>query len=599
MNRSLLKNINRSLPSSLFLILCLQVTGQIRHSDFIGSGHDRGITVTAGSSNNSSPESTIDGFLISNTEQLKDASRFLAQTTFGADLATIQMAAAMGYEDWLDEQFNLPYSPMADEMSYQAGRPLLTKEIFHKWFRSTWISINMTAPDLLRQRLAFAWSQIMVINDNSDFYEDVSQMVGYYYDQLAVNSFDNFQQLLTDVTLSVAMGNFLSHYNNHKEIPEKNIHPDENYAREIMQLFSIGLWELNQDGTLKLDNEGQPIPTYTNADIKEFAQVFTGLGDGNDWGIFGVKASEADSQTYIVAHPMRVYEEYHDPSEKNLLNGVVLPAGQPGMDDIAQTITHLVNHNNTAPFICKSLIKLLTTSNPSPKYVGDVAAAFDPEEPGNFKKVIKTIFLHPEAREMATGQYTFGKLREPVVRLMNLLRAFPISPNLRGDYLMDMFSFGSMTGQSPVESPSVFNFFLPYYTPPGPIEDNNLIAPEFHIMNSTNAIGGINDINVRIFDERYFNDYYLEGGFPKHEWDIFNQYVDENSFKIDFETELSLVDTPSALVDRLDLVIANGLLDQDTKKIIEDAIAQIDDPMESIKMALYLTLISPDYAILK
>ncbi|MDA0196665.1 MAG: DUF1800 family protein [Bacteroidetes bacterium] len=589
--------MNRFVITSLVITLHFQVFGQFRHQDFIGSGHVKGIAVTASSLRETPPQRTIDGFPINSIEQLKDASRFLAQATFGADMATIQMVAAMGYEAWLEEQLSLPYSPIVDEMSEQIGRPL-TRKIFHKYFRSSWITANMTSPDLLRQRLAFVWSQIMVINDNSDFYEDISQMMGYYYDQLAVNSLGNFRDLLTDVTLSPAMGNFLSHYNNHKEVPEKNIHPDENYAREIMQLFTIGLWELNRDGTLKVDDQGQPITSYTNANIKEFAQVFTGMGNGNSWGTFGVKADElADSITYIVSQPMRVYEEYHDQSEKHLLKGTILPGGQPGMDDVKQTITHLINHDNTAPFISKSLIKLLTTSNPSPKYVDDVASVFNPEEPENFKKVVKAILLHPEAREEATDDYTFGKLREPLVRLMNLLRAFPMTSNSRGDYPLDMFCFGSITGQSPMEAPSVFNFFLPEYQPPGLIEDKNLIAPEFHILNSTNSIGSINDFNFRIFDDRYMRDYCVEGVY-KYEWDIPSQQADNKAFVIDFEDELSLTDDPSALVDRLDLLIANGLLEAGTKNIIEEAMAGIEDPRERIEMALYLTMISPDYAIL-
>ncbi|MDA0196662.1 MAG: DUF1800 family protein [Bacteroidetes bacterium] len=589
----------------LFLLIAifsqsLTIKADTKHTDFIGAGHDNRVTVMASSSSGTLSQSTIDGFQIKNMEQLKDASRFLAQATFGADYATIEMTAAMGYDSWLEEQFNLPYTTIVDEMIEQSSEPE-PYGMYNPWFRAAWITSNLTSPDLLRRRLAFVWSQIMVINDNADFFEDNSDFIAHYYDRLALLSFANFKELLTHVTLSPAMGLFLSHYNNPKEDPAKNIHPDENYAREIMQLFSIGLWELNKDGTRKLDERGEYISTYNNGNIKEFAQVFTGLSNGLEWGEFGVPPDEfygSDSCIFLMTTPMKMYNEYHDQSEKFLLNDVVLPAGQDGMEDVKLALDHLVNHNNTAPFICKSLIKLLTSSNPSQQYVNDVVSVFDPKEPENFQKVIKAILLHPEARNPVTPDYTGGKLREPVVRLMNLLRAFPLTPNGRGDYPMDFFCFGSITGQSPMESPSVFNFFLPEYQQPGLIEDKNLIAPEFHILNSTNAVGMLNDLDFRVFEDRYMRDYCVDG-VTKYEWDIVEQRTDEGSFIIDFDDELRLADNPEALVNRLDILLANGLLESETKKIVENAIGTINELRERVKMAIYLIMISPDYVILK
>ena len=422
----------------IFILCCLlseQLTAQIQHLDFLGAGHSNHITVTTSSSTSATGQKTVDGFPIDNPDQLKDASRFLAQATFGADMPTIRMTAAMGYEAWLDEQFNLPQASMLHEMYahgvlYGEAENIPEDFIYHNAFRTAWLTNNLTSPDLLRQRMAFIWSQIMVINDKSDFYEDLGQLLGNYYDVLASNAFGNYQHLLTDVTLSPAMGNFLSHYNNPKADPSQNIHPDENYAREIMQLLSIGLWELNQNGTRKYDPSGQFIPTYSNADIKEFAQVFTGLSDGTSTGQFGLSIDELEDNVFeIMLTPMKMYDDFHDTSEKHLLNGVVLPANQSGMTDINQTISHLANHDNTAPFIAKSLIRFLTTSNPSGSYVTDVAAVFNPAATNNFQEVIRTILLHPEARDCTISPaYTFGKLREPMVRQLNFLKAFHLAP---------------------------------------------------------------------------------------------------------------------------------------------------------------------------
>ena len=466
-----------------------------RHYDFLGAGHNKEIIVTTSSSSSeTNGNQTVDGFDIQDDAQLKDASRFLAQCTFGADMATIQTAAAMGYEAWLEEQFALPMISTTDEM-FRHGSVYGDGEIdaIALFFRSAWMTNNLVSPDILRQRMAFILSQIMVINTNSDLFEDFGGLSSNYYDMLSRNAFGNYQNLLMDVSLSPSMGLFLSHYNNPKANPANNIHPDENYAREIMQLFSIGLWELNQNGTRKYDENGAYIPTYTNADIKEFAQVFTGLGNGSDEGFFGGIDDEGGIDiNYTATFPMKMYENHHDTSSKNLLNGVVLPAGQSGMEDVSQTINHLASHNNTAPFISKALIQFLTTSNPSPAYVERVANAFNPFAANNFQQVISAILLDPEARSCSA--YT-TKLREPLVRYMNFLRAFHLSANENADYEYNFACTKDRFGQSPLEAPSVFNFFRPDYKPNSSIEWNYLVGPEFQIMNAPNAIGYVNEMN--------------------------------------------------------------------------------------------------------
>ena len=604
----------------------LPLQAQYQHLDFLGAGHDNEVKVSTSSSNG---QKTVDGFPIQNTQQLKEASRFLAQATFGADYATIEMTAAMGYEAWLDEQFQLPRISHTEEMVRQAM--LYTEEeeeeedfeispygpISSYWLRPVWATNVLSSPDLLRQRMAFNLSQIFVVNDNSDLIADFGQSISIYYDSLSANAFTNYRKLLQDVTYSPMMGNFLSHYNNPKEDTINNIRPDENYAREIMQLFSIGLWQLEADGRRKRNSEGQFIPTYNNADIKEFAQVFTGLGDGSPNGRFYTIDNPPDedegefNEFTLLTTPMRMYNDFHDTSSKRLLNGVILPAGQSGDQDIAQTLDHLSFHPNTAPFISKALIQFFTTSNPSPNYVRDVAAVFNPATDDNFQDVLKAILLHPEARNcQTTSNYTFGKLREPIVRNFNFWKAFHFASNEYGDYPYDMYCFNTQTGQTPLSSPSVFNFFLPDYQPQGPIGQNYLVAPEFQILNSTNAIGMLNIVNDRVIRSQYIWDECPSDELPEdiedieEEEELFEESEEhfdtlDGPFTLDFSEELALTNQAQKLVERLDILLANGGLSDSTKDIIINAINQLETAEGKLRMAIYLILISPDYAILK
>ncbi|MEM7102732.1 MAG: DUF1800 family protein [Bacteroidota bacterium] len=593
------------------LISFLCANAQFEHLDFLGAGHDNDVMVsTSSDAANISGQTTVDGFAIENDAQLKDASRFLAQASFGADYATIRMTAAMGYSTWLDEQFALPQLSIRAEMMRMAYNdpgdpddPMEDFGITTDYLDWAWINNNLTSPDVLRQRMAFALSQIMVLNRNSDFFEDFGLLGGSYYDMLINSSFGNYQNLLTDVTLNVNMGLFLSHYNNPKADPSLNIHPDENYAREIMQLFSIGLWQLNPDGTRQYNSEGEFIPTYNNDDIKEFAQVFTGLSSPLVNG-FLEPDSEGLAPSIIAEMPMKMYDNYHDTSEKVLLNSVILPAGQSGMEDINQTIAHLSQHQNTAPFICKQLIQRFTTSNPSPFYVQDVAAVFDPASPDNFQEVLRAILLHPDARNCnPSGAFSFGKLREPMVRVMNIFKTFQLASNIEGGFFKDVYCLIDNTGQLPLSAPSVFNFYRPDYSPQGAIGQNYLVGPEYQILNSTNAIGIINDVQNRVIFGPYLeadctfydedinlDDLQYDYGNGDPEWLVDGQ---------DYSELAPFLNDPTGMINFLDIVVANGLLAADTKSIINNAVSQLGTPQERLRMALYLIYISPDYAILK
>jgi uncharacterized protein (DUF1800 family) len=279
------------------------------------------------------------------------------------------------------------------------------------------------------------------------------------------HSVGNFKNLLLDITLHPSMGIYLSHFNNSKTIPERNIHPDENYAREVLQLFTIGLHQLNIDGTLKLDSFKNPMPTYTQKDIKELAKVFTGLSAGRAGQFskpdrpvnFGFDRYNTDFST-----PMAMFEEWHEFGEKSFLN-LYIPSGQKGMKDIEMAIDHIFKHPNVGPFIGKQLIQKLVTSNPSPSYIKKVAETFNNNGQGvrgDMAAVFKAILLHPEARSCeAVLSPTQGKLQEPLVRLFERIRNYKVIPDANNKIFTDGGSAFWNYDQNIMSAPSVFNFY--------------------------------------------------------------------------------------------------------------------------------------------
>ncbi|MEM9823561.1 MAG: DUF1800 family protein, partial [Bacteroidota bacterium] len=497
---------------------------------------------------------------------------------------------------WLDEQFALPRLnafDVAEQMSASLnGEEDLLGMIE---FRSAWWNLIMKNPDLLRQRINYILSQIFVVSAfGSDLFEDHSSLSSVYYDVLGSNAFGNYRNLLSGVSRNVSMGIYLSHMNNPKSDPANNIHPDENYAREVMQLFSIGLYELNNDGTRKTDGNGQLIPTYDNNDIREFAKIFTGFSNGLPNGQFGVPVGEGEALDDIVVVPMKMYDAWHEPGVKNLLNGQVVAAGQSGMQDFEAAMDNLYHHPNVGPFIGKALIQFLVSANPSPAYVDRVANTFNDNgegQRGDLKAVIKAILLDPEARTCdALNQATSGKLREPILRYTGFLKAFNTQSNI--DWLLHpMDDWGEEVGQIPVYATSVFNFYQPEFQPNGPVATQNLVAPVFQIHNSSSSIGFINEVNRWTFMDIPFG--YLD-------W-LSNNFPNLGNISIlpNFTDEMALVADAPALIDRLDLLLACGQLSESSKAIIVDAVNQATTPEDKLDLALYLIMVAPDYAILK
>ena len=503
----------------------------------------------------------------------------------GLPWSEIEALAERGESTWLEEQFSRPLGShdavVADLLQRQQNGEFaaLEQEIGEVEFvfrRLAWWQQAINAPDPLRQRVALALSEILVVSDQVDDLAVYPYALSNYYDTLLQHAFGNFRDLLLAVTLHPSMGVYLSHVNNAKADPQRNTFPDENYAREVMQLFSIGLFELNPDGTEKTDARNNPIPTYDNDDIREFAKVFTGLSfDGPD-AYFG-----SGGPGY--RQPMRMFENYHDNTAKRLLNGVTLPAGQAGMDDINAAIDNLFNHPNVGPFIGRQLIQRLVTSNPSPQYIGRVTAAFNGDDGGargDMKAVLRAILQDPEALAEPGTDPQFGKLREPLLRAIALLRQFNVS-SPDGFYANTGYTVEYLLNQHPLSSPSVFNFFLPAHSPVGEIADAGLVAPEFQITNSTTVVAVSNLADLVLLGE-VVND------------------LDEAPFRaasLDLGEYIDLADDAEQLVDRLDLVMTYGTLQAGTRSVIVDILREIEDPDFRVKAAIYLVFVSADYAV--
>jgi len=447
-----------------------------------------------------------------------DAHRFLVQATFGPRENDIRRLlglgySANGYKRWIDEQIDKPMSLSlaATIAAVPNPRPAnFNPDFAHKERREVWAQSVLYGEDQLRQRVAFALSQIMVVSGSGALFT-LPWATADYYDMLVKNALGNYRKLLEDVTLHPAMGIYLSALGNQKAVEGTNLRPDENYAREMMQLFSIGLVQLNSDGSRKLDVRGQSIPTYDQATISGFARIFTGWKwqcSVKFWpnGNCGWNNSSRDywpedaprPEDFNQRRPMKIYEEQHEQGVKQLLKypGVVLPnglvpAGQGGTKDLKDALDNVFYHPNVGPFISKQLIQKLVGSNPSPEYVGRVAGVFNDDGTGvrgNLRAVVTAILLDPEARN-PTNQETSGKLKEPILRLTQIWRAYnaaspsgsfgAINWGCDAEFCTSMSSFG----QSPLDSPSVFNFFSPFYSPPGEISRAGLVAPEMQLAN--------------------------------------------------------------------------------------------------------------------
>ena len=508
----------------------------------------------------------------------KDAARFLSQASPGATKAQITAMQAMSYSAWLDAQFAAPRSQTnVDWLSgqgYGSGAYLghvdgLDNTVWRKFISS---------PDLLRQRMVMALTEIFVVSIDgfNAYYPQFS--VGYFLDVLESNAFGNYRNLLLEVSRTTAMGTYLTFVGNQLANPTTGSQPDENYAREIMQLFTIGLYKLNNDGSQVLVN-GAPVETYTQADVSGLARVFTGWYDDTSGG-----QQTPSAYTRPMIQVSALYEE----GEKTFL-GTTIPAGpktQAGaIDSLTRAIDTLFNHPNMPPFVGRQLIQRLVTSNPSPAYVNRVANAFINNGSGvrgDLKAVIRQILLDDEARNpFISTTIAFGKLREPVMRFLNWARGWNVTSSSGSWAIGNLSSAANGLGQSPMHSPSVFNFFRPGYVPTNSdLGKYNLNGPEFQITNESTVSGYVN------FMQRAVSSQILP------------------DLKPNYGTLTAIATDSGALLDEINLVLAAGELSAGTLTTLKVAIDTISADNDAGKLnrvyaALTLVLASPEYIVQK
>ncbi len=521
-----------------------------------------------------------------------EASRFLAQSTFGATMPEINKVAMAGYAAWMEDQFAKPQSLHQSYIESLMPTLAVGEGVPQSWIFETFWRNAATADDPLRQRVVFALSEIFVISLVDGVVNDYGRGVAAYLDMLGQHAFGNYRALLEAVSRHPMMGIYLSHLRNQKEDPSRGRVPDENYAREVMQLFTIGLYELNADGTPRLVG-GAPVETYSNADVTGLAKVFTGFSwagpDTSNARFFG-NSSARDPNREVL--PMQGYPQYHSTSEKSFL-GLTIPAqSTPDPDEsLRLALDRLFNHANVGPFIGKQLIQRLVTSNPSPAYVGRVAAAFADNGRGvrgDMRAVLRAVLLDPEARDSAKlNDPQFGKLREPVVRLANWMRAFNAT-SASGRFLMNNTDNASSSlGQSPMRSPSVFNFFRPGYVPPNTqLAAAGLVGPEFQITSETSIAGYLN----------YMQSVVQNGA------GITPSGATSRDIQASYAAETALAADANALIDRVDLLLTYSTMSESTRAGIRSAVENIsmtasNAALNRVRLAIFLTLASPDYLI--
>ena len=471
------------------------------------------------------------------------AARLLEQSTFGPTPALIQHVQQVGMQAFLNEQFS------ATASTYPT--PTSTQDI--SVVKQRFFTNALSGQDQLRQRTAWAMAQIFVVSNQK--IGDPSAFTSWM-NMLQNDAFGNFATLLNDVTRSPTMGNYLDMVNNDKPDPNSGTQPNENYAREVLQLFSIGLAQLNPDGTVQLDANGIPVPTYTQDTIIGFAHVFTG------WTFPtkpGATAQFYNSEYY--GGPMIPFDTHHDTGTKLLLSGFTLPAGGTTQADLTAALQNIFTHPNVGPFISQQLIQHLVTSNPSPAYVARVTAVFNDNGSavrGDMKAVLNAILMDTEARrgdDPTQVQPSDGHLREPVLFMMNLLRA----TNATSDGA-NLNNYASSMKEEPFESPTVFNFYPPNNTIPG----TTLLGPEFRIFNSTTSISRINFVNDLVFGSV------------------------SNTTKTDISAYVALAPNPGELVDSLANVLTHGPLSGGARNAIINDISNITDNTRRTQTALYL-----------
>jgi uncharacterized protein (DUF1800 family) len=521
-----------------------------------------------------------------------EAVRFALQAQFSVSDADISSLKSGGVLAWLNARYAEPLSQtgVAWLDSKNAGAITADKHYRERAVGDYMIWNQLLAgPDQMRKRIALALSEMFVVSVTPINSVHPAYVIAGYWDVLTTNAFGNFRQLLETLTLNAGMGFFLSTRGNLRENSEGR-QPDENYARELMQLFTIGLYQLNPDGTPKLDADNKTIDTFSLDDVTNLARVFTGyawdyFSNGGNYTSVAWEKNQIPSPQFAT-NPMRFISNYHSTSEVDFL-GTQITGTTPGEDALHIALDKLFYHDNVGPFFARQMIQRLVTSNPSPAYVQRVATVFGNNgsgERGDLKAVWTAILTDQEARAMPTAADTlFGKLREPIVRFTQWARTAEVASDGGAYQIDDLSDSATLLGQSPLRSPSVFNFFAPGYVPPNTaIAEADKQAPEFQLLNETSAAGYIN----------------------------FMQRVTRSGIKDvkpAYTTLLPIAHDVPALVDWLDLRLTANQLSSATRGTIRTALQTFNitassadsDKISMLATACFLVLISPEYLVQK
>ncbi len=499
------------------------------------------------------------------------SARMLAQATMGSTKTDIQHVQSVGFDAWITEQFNTPRAIAHWDWLVSQGFNAATNINTENGFNPTMWRQLISGTDQLRQRVGMALLDIMVVGIAGIQLNWKAFAMAAYVDVLMDNAFGNFRTLLGAISGNAAMASYLTFLNNQKASASGAV-PDENYARELMQLFTIGLYELNLDGTQKLSG-GQPIETYTQADVSGLARVFTG---------FTVDSTDGTTPDRY-RRPLINIAANHELGAKSFL-GTTIPANTAGPASLSMALDTIFAHPNVAPFFGKQLIQRLVTSNPSPAYVGRVSAAFENNGAGvrgDMRAVIRAVLLDTEARSdsIAAGA-SFGKLREPIMRLTGWARAFGVTSPSNAWAFGDTSSTANRLGQSPGRAPSVFNFFRPGYVPPGSaLSAAGLVGPEFQITNEPSVVAYIN----------YMQSLIVSGA---------------GDADPDYTTLQGLATDSAALLAEINLALAAGQISAATVTSIRSAVDSIASTtaagiLNRIYTAILLVMSTPEYITLK
>ena len=579
-----------------------------------GGGGDAATAVGA-SSASAGLGSAVAGYTYTAPQNDNEAARFALQAKFNVTDAEIAELRQQGYAAWISAQLNAPEAQTGvawlDGRGY--GAVSAATEFFDQSYPGDFMIWQqlMQSPDGARKRLALALAEFFVVSLNSIDAEFRSHGIAQYWDLLVRGTRGNFRQLLEDITLNPAMGVFLNTKGNQKE-DSRGRQPDENYAREVMQLFTIGLYQLNADGTEKRAADGSKLASYTLADVSNLSRVFTGWDFDSSQSVNTVLQYSGYTRnignTSRMTRRMVLTASRHSTLAATFL-GTTIAANTPGDQALKTALDTLFNHPNVGPFFGKQMIQRLVTSNPSPAYVGRVAAIFNNNGDGvrgDMKSVFAAVLLDDEARSpVGLSAPTFGKLREPMVRLVQWGRTFGLTSKAGSWKLDEQGNPSDQLGQSPLRPGSVFNFFRPGYVPPSTaLAASQQVAPEFQIVNESTVGGYLNYMQDRI---RYgFN---IDS--PTVAEHTYNTY--SRDITASYAAELLVVADVPALVNRLNLLMCAGQLSASTRMLVTSALsatalptptasnaqAELDARLNRICAGVLMVMASAEYLVQK